>query len=124
MPREIDMDGFEIIPAVVSSEAVEKLTAALTEWLAADQTKLRGGARHLLRTCPAVAELAVSPEIKSVLAPVLGDGAFPVRGLFFDKNPGANWKVPWHQDLTIAVAGRVDTPGFDGWSVKDGVPHV
>jgi GTP-binding protein len=24
------------------------------------------------------------------------------HGVLFDKHPGANWKVPWHQDLTIA----------------------
>ena len=55
---------------------------------------------------------------------VLGDKARPVRGLLFDKVPGANWKVPWHQDLTIAVRERHDIAGFGPWSVKDGVPHV
>jgi len=35
-----------------------------------------------------------------------------------------NWLVPWHQDLAIAVAGRIETPGFTGWSVKDEVLHV
>jgi hypothetical protein len=36
----------------------------------------------------------------------------------------ANWKVAWHQDLTIAVRHRIEVPGFGPWSVKDGVPHV
>jgi ectoine hydroxylase-related dioxygenase (phytanoyl-CoA dioxygenase family) len=40
------------------------------------------------------------------------------------KSPDANWLVPWHQDLTIAVRERVETPGFGPWSVKEGVPHV
>jgi ectoine hydroxylase-related dioxygenase (phytanoyl-CoA dioxygenase family) len=44
--------------------------------------------------------------------------------LLFDKAPAANWKVPWHQDTAIAVAERVEVPGFVGWSVKDGVTHV
>jgi ectoine hydroxylase-related dioxygenase (phytanoyl-CoA dioxygenase family) len=36
----------------------------------------------------------------------------------------ANWKVPWHQDLTIEVRERIDMPGFGPWSVKGGVAHV
>ena len=44
----------------------------------------------------------------------------PVRVLYFDKNPDANWAVPWHQDRTIAVAQRIDVPGYDMWSVKAG----
>ena len=50
--------------------------------------------------------------------------AFPVRALLFDKTPGTNWKVPWHQDLAIAVAERREVEDFGPWSVKDGVPHV
>jgi ectoine hydroxylase-related dioxygenase (phytanoyl-CoA dioxygenase family) len=47
-----------------------------------------------------------------------------VRTLLFDKQPGANWKVTWHQDLTIAVKERRDVDGFGPWSIKDGIPHV
>jgi ectoine hydroxylase-related dioxygenase (phytanoyl-CoA dioxygenase family) len=48
----------------------------------------------------------------------------PVRAIFFDKSSGSNWLVPWHQDLTIAVASKCEAPGFGPWSVKDGIPHV
>jgi ectoine hydroxylase-related dioxygenase (phytanoyl-CoA dioxygenase family) len=54
----------------------------------------------------------------------LGLDAFVIRDLFFDKTSEANWKVAWHQDLTIAVRHRIDLPGFGPWSEKDGVPHV
>jgi ectoine hydroxylase-related dioxygenase (phytanoyl-CoA dioxygenase family) len=47
-----------------------------------------------------------------------------VRGLFFDKTPTANWNLPWHQDLTIAVRTRRDVPGFRPWTLKGGIPHV
>jgi len=42
----------------------------------------------------------------------------------FDKSPEANWLVPWHQDLTIAVRARVDAKGYGPWTVKGGIPHV
>ena len=37
---------------------------------------------------------------------------------------GANWKVPWHQDLTIEVRKKLDVSGFGPWSTKAGVVHV
>jgi ectoine hydroxylase-related dioxygenase (phytanoyl-CoA dioxygenase family) len=49
---------------------------------------------------------------------------FPVRGILFDKIPEANWKVPWHQDVTIAVQEKIDSPGFGPWSKKADVVHV
>ncbi|MFO0952967.1 MAG: phytanoyl-CoA dioxygenase family protein [Isosphaeraceae bacterium] len=44
--------------------------------------------------------------------------------MFFDKSPAANWLVPWHQDVTIAVARKVEASGFGPWSLKNGIPHV
>ncbi len=53
-----------------------------------------------------------------------GADAQAVKATLFDKTAAANWKVPWHQDLTIAVRRRLETTGFGPWSMKDGVPHV
>jgi hypothetical protein len=47
-----------------------------------------------------------------------------VRAIYFDKSSDANWLVPWHQDLTLALRERLESPGFGPWSVKDGIPHV
>jgi len=54
----------------------------------------------------------------------LGRDAFPVRAICFDKTREANWKVTWHQDVTIAVRKRIETPGYGPWSIKDGLSHV
>ena len=89
----------------------------------ASRNKL-GGLRNLLRICPAVGRLANSPKTRGLLEHLSGQTVFPVRALFFDKTPAANWRVPWHQDLTIAVAQKVECPGFAGWSLKAGIPHV
>jgi len=83
----------------------------------------RGGLRNLL-DLPAFRELAESAKIKTVADRVLGGNAFVVRGILFDKNDSANWKVPWHQDVTIAVTNRIEADGYGPWSVKAGVIHV
>ena len=122
-----DEDGFEIIPDVLSEAECDRLARELStlydEERAATARRV-GGVRNLLRTSSAVAKVAGCPALKTILrARRIRDG-FPVRALFFDKNPQANWRVPWHQDQAIAVVERIETEGFNGWSVKDGVTHV
>jgi ectoine hydroxylase-related dioxygenase (phytanoyl-CoA dioxygenase family) len=113
-------DGFEIVEGCLAQEAVEELRLAVAQLPA----RHRGGARNLLRDSGTIAALASSVSLKALADAALGADAFPVRGLYFDKLPDANWNVPWHQDTAIALAERVETPGFIGWSVKDGVTHV
>ena len=121
-------DGFQIAQPIVEVSVIDGLIAGLVELeanqSAAGKRPKSYGARNLLRKCPAVAALAHGQLFREPIARVLGEAAFPVRALFFDKLAGANWQVGWHQDLSIAVAKREDVPGFTGWSVKQGVTHV
>ncbi len=55
---------------------------------------------------------------------LIGDAAFPVRAVLFDKTPEANWAVAWHQDRTIVVRKRCEVEGFGPWSRKNGLQHV
>ena len=73
---------------------------------------------------PFARKLACSPGIVQLTAAILGADCFAVRGILFDKTQRGNWKVPWHQDLTIAVRSKRDVAGFGPWSVKAGIPHV
>jgi hypothetical protein len=88
-----------------------------------DRTLPCGGGRNLLDVAE-YCDLARSPAVRGVAEAVLGPDCFAVRGLAFDKRPDANWWVPWHQDLNVAVKVRNETPGFGPWSVKAGVPHA
>lgn len=54
----------------------------------------------------------------------MGESFHAVRGLFFDKTPGANWPVLWHQDLSLALQERCDLPGWSNWSIKRGTHHA
>ena len=84
----------------------------------------RGGARHVLIKSELFRDLAEKGPPVSVARAVLGPSARPTKATLFDKTPGANWKVPWHQDLTLSVSHRADLEGFGPWTVKDGVHHV
>jgi len=112
--------GFVITPPVVPTDALDELTRELTPLLGRGA---RGGVRHLLDV-ETVRALARSAPVRHIAESILGPDCFAVRGILFDKSPDANWKVVWHQDLTIAVREQRDVPGFGPWTEKDGVPHV
>lgn len=120
-------EGFALITDVVPLDHLHTLLAALEA--AEDSAGVRRresvyAIRSLLEAVPAVRELARSSQVRALVEPVLGDDAFAVRGILFDKTPDANWKVAWHQDLTIAVRERREVEGFGPWSEKAGVVHV
>ena len=119
--RSIEVDGFAKIDRYLDRDSIERLIQAIG---AIDLTPTKAGIRNLLELVPSVCTLAQSSSIRALVEPILGDNARVVRGIFFDKQPNANWKVPWHQDLTIAVKNRLDIPDFHPWSVKEGIHHV
>ncbi len=140
--RDIEQHGFALVPQAIAPDIVSALLAAIETTLDnsrensdakdSDASVRRNSSksdsiyaiRNLLDAVPAVRDAVQSASIRSLVEPVLKPGCFPVRGILFDKTPGANWKVPWHQDLSIAVREKIAVPGFGPWSVKAGVPHV
>ena len=117
--QAIDDRGWGVTSPVIEEAEVEHLRNEVAPY----SVQGRGGARNLLEY-EFVRDLATRPAVRGVAAEVLGDACFAVRALFFDKTPNANWKVVWHQDLTIAAQSRVDVVGYGPWTEKSGVPHV
>jgi ectoine hydroxylase-related dioxygenase (phytanoyl-CoA dioxygenase family) len=121
----IERDGWATTGPIISAATIDRVIGdlALLGAKRDDGSRRRGGVRDLL-TWPAVLELACSRPVRSVAELVLGPACFAVRAILFDKTPTSNWKVIWHQDLTIAVEQRLETPGFGPWTNKGGIPHV
>jgi ectoine hydroxylase-related dioxygenase (phytanoyl-CoA dioxygenase family) len=126
--ENLQQNGFAIVPNVIGAATIDELIAMFTRVRMNDAVKRRVGRafgiRRLLEVIPAIRTLAESKELQALVAPVLGANARVVRGIFFDKTPVANWKVPWHQDVMIAVREKKAVEGFSAWSVKAGVIHV
>lgn len=125
--ESLDRDGFAVVEGVAPDDVIDALLPALADVDHEGAVARRGSVhavRNLLEAVPQVRSLARMPSVRALVEPVLGAGCFVVRGILFDKTPQANWKVAWHQDLTIAVRERVDAPGFGPWSEKAGIPHV
>lgn len=125
---KLQLKGVAIIPNILKPDQVAELIRAIERAQRATPVGKRSssvyGMRNLLQIVPAVRRISGNAAIRSLVEPVLGSNAFPVRGLLFDKTAEANWKVAWHQDLSIAVQQRVNVAGFGPWSIKAGVIHV
>jgi ectoine hydroxylase-related dioxygenase (phytanoyl-CoA dioxygenase family) len=67
---------------------------------------------------------AATAAIGRLAAARQGRAAQPVRAILFDKTPGTNWALGWHQDRTIAVRERHSLPHYGPWSIKSGAQHV
>jgi ectoine hydroxylase-related dioxygenase (phytanoyl-CoA dioxygenase family) len=114
----LERDGFAILDGAVEPELIAELR---TEVPAAGS---QAGVRNLLANHPVVRQAARSASVRAAAEAVLGPRCFAVRAILFDKTPEANWKVAWHQDLTIAVRHGRCVVGFTAWSEKQGVVHV
>ncbi len=111
-----------MVPALLSAHEVADLIKIIE--VQAQSERGRGGVRDVLDNVPALRAIADHASVRSVVNQVLGEDAFLVRSILFDKTDAANWKVPWHQDVTIAVQERHDAAGYGPWSLKQGVVHV
>lgn len=127
-------DGFTLLPRVLGRLEVDNLVADLDRAL--DERATAAGsiltrsrrvyaARNLLTVWPRALDIIANERLSAALTTILGPGWGLVRGLLFDKPPEQSWSLPWHQDLTIAVAEHRDPPGeFCKPTRKAGVAHV
>lgn len=116
----LNEDGCAVVLDAIPLDCVRAVIGALERLPEQREANARGIAGDVRE----VAELAASAPVRELATAIVGNGAFVARSILFDKTPGANWKVAWHQDLTIAVLEKRDVPGFGPWSVKRGVIHV
>jgi hypothetical protein len=117
----VDTDGFSMVENFLPEHEVADLVNFVELNLSSEGR--RGGVRNLLNF-PKMRDLAESSAMRTAVKTILGSDARVVRGILFDKTEEANWKVPWHQDVTIAIDRRIEAAGYGPWSVKAGILHV
>ena len=123
--EELNQHGFVILPGLISRRAAAELAGIVEGVFEREASGVRPhSVRHIASRVSETRTFAGSPPVASVVMSALGTPGRLVRSILFDKVPGANWKVSWHQDLTIAVSERRDVEGYGPWSLKDGVASV
>lgn len=112
--------GFAIAAGVLAEHEVDEILSKLS---ASELNRSRAGARHILKQ-PCVTQLAEDARVLTLAKTVLGKNAIPFRATLFDKSPGSNWLVVWHQDTALPLCEKRETRGWGPWSVKDGIIYA
>lgn len=109
-------EGFAIRPGIFPQSEIEGFIEQLGVFSGA-------GTRKMLDSS-LTRKIVEDARLSHVVLALLSHEARPVRGILFDKTSAMNWRVPFHQDVTICVSERRNAIGFQNWSVKEGVDHV
>lgn len=114
----LDKDGAELASSLLSATELTTLDDLFERRLHAKAgTRLTGDRAFASIFAPTATLTKIATER-------LGVTARPVRAVLFDKTAEMNWPLGWHQDRTIALCRRIETPGFGPWSLKQGITHV
>lgn len=116
---KFERDGIVCLPDALSDDSVKRLQHLLN----AEAEKV-GGVRHVQKRSPQIGDVQKSPKVQPWLDNLFETEYSCVRSIYFHKTADTNWFVPWHQDVTIAVAEKTDHPEFTNWTMKDAVPHT
>jgi ectoine hydroxylase-related dioxygenase (phytanoyl-CoA dioxygenase family) len=118
--RAVEEQGFAVVPGVFSAGEIIALLVSLTDLT---RRSHRAGVRHVL-SHPTINTIAHDRRLIEIAQSVLGSTAVPFRATFFDKSPGSNWLIAWHQDTALPLREKRETPGWGPWSVKEGVAYA
>lgn len=75
--------------------------------------------RKLSTIIPGLRSKMFNTNLLSIVHTLFGKDFFMVKAIYFNKPPLSNWFVAYHQDLSIAVADKTDTPNYKNWTIKD-----
>jgi ectoine hydroxylase-related dioxygenase (phytanoyl-CoA dioxygenase family) len=113
--RELQNKGFSITENFFS----EKELNMLIECIAGNSSDF--SIRQLVNKIPEVQKIIFNNTMfKEMFQSVCGENYFLSKGIYFNKQKGANWFVSYHQDLSISVKERIEIEGYTNWTRKKG----
>jgi ectoine hydroxylase-related dioxygenase (phytanoyl-CoA dioxygenase family) len=114
--EELNQNGFAIMAGVYSSVEINAINEQIH---LIHGNKPLFGERQFLQRTPGLLELLLSESMRKLINEVAPKSFF-IKSIYFDKPPASNWRVNWHQDLTIYVQEKIETLGFKNWTKKNG----
>ncbi|MCB0712343.1 MAG: phytanoyl-CoA dioxygenase family protein [Ignavibacteriae bacterium] len=110
---ELQRAGFAIVEDVYTDEEVSGILSLLN----AKGIEKKFGVRELLIACPELKEKVFTEKLLNLVDSISPACTTVVKAIYFDKPPSANWIVNWHQDLTVNLKEKRETPNFKNWRV-------
>jgi hypothetical protein len=124
MLDELATAGFILCPGAVVEPALVRLLDACTPTAETAQSRHPSGAtygiRGLLWSSTTLRSELDDSGVSAIARAAIGETAFPIDAIFFDKQPDANWSVPGHQDRVMPVEPGSVVPK----TIRSGVPYT
>jgi hypothetical protein len=125
---ELDRNGFAFLRNAYSRVELDAIVKAVTTVDQSDPAVMHSSEtyaiRQVLSHASSLGSLIWTRRMKEVVREIIGDGGLVVKSIWFDKPPGGNWFVGYHQDISIHVEKRIEAPGFSRWTAKHGLVGV
>ncbi|QDU14945.1 Phytanoyl-CoA dioxygenase (PhyH) [Gimesia maris] len=125
---QLEQAGYQKLSAPLPACAYDVLDEVLDSVVQENFRRRRNGTRYAIRNAhlavPALRPLLEHGALVELARGVLGQTVALVSATLFDKQPGANWFVPPHQDLFVPISGTTDDLRWTNWSIKAGVQYV
>lgn len=125
---ELKEQGFAFVDGVYTPAELEAMVAAVAamDGTAAGvmRTEETYAIRQVVKHVPALLPIVLNERMQELLARHIGADACVCKSIWFDKPPGGNWFVGYHQDISINVARKVEAEGYSRWTSKHGLIGV
>lgn len=104
--------GYQIIEDVFSKKEIDQILDILEK----KEFKKKFGVREFLKNHSELNPFIFTKKLLKIIYSI-SPNPKPIRSLYFDKPPNANWIVNWHQDLTINLKEKKEVSNFKNWRV-------
>ena len=112
---KLEHKGYSILNDVYTSREVRKIKRVLDTSLHLKPKEF--SVRNVFAINNELPTLLINENLKRI-AQAISPKAFICKVIYFDKSIQSNWYVTWHQDLTLNLEKKIETPGFYGWTEK------
>jgi ectoine hydroxylase-related dioxygenase (phytanoyl-CoA dioxygenase family) len=125
LATSLDRNGFAFIPGLFDAVRREAIINGIAARSASPLRSLDTYAiRRVMQRMPELAAFVWNPAMQELVRTLVGDRAFITKSIWFDKPPGGNWFVGYHQDISISVDRKVEVEGYSRWTAKQGIIGV
>jgi len=114
MQSKLKEKGFEIIENIYSEKEINQILQILQE----KGIENKFGVRTFLIDNPEIVNKVFTKSLIDIIKRISPNCNKSIKSIYFDKPPNANWIVNWHQDLTINLIEKRETPNFKHWRVN------
>jgi len=120
----LEKQGYIILDNLYSAFEIQQLIKCIDETTQHSEGFLKTNdlfaIRQLLKNIPNLKEIIFNTHLRSLLSTIFNGPYFLTKGIYFDKPPTSNWFVPYHQDISISVNQKTETPNYKNWTHKKG----